>query len=76
MLGERNAESKRDGKGVTMARANQEDAARDKRSEEKSQADQAKSGTGPQRQAGDDNDGSHQQGGSDTSTQFSDWAII
>ena len=59
-----------------MARANQEDAARDKRNEKTPRADQAKSGTVPQRQSGDDTYGSMQQGGSDTPTQISDWASI
>ncbi len=59
-----------------MARANQEDAARDRRIEKNRQADQAKTGTTSQRQAGDDNHGSVQQGGSDAPTQFDDWASI
>jgi len=59
-----------------MARANQEDAAQDKRKDKTPQADQAKAGTGSQRQAGDDQYGSMQQGGSDTAPQFNDWASI
>ena len=59
-----------------MARANQKDAAQDKRNENTPQADQAKRGTGSQRQSGDDDYGSRQQGGSDTPTQFNDWASI
>ena len=59
-----------------MARANQEDAARDKRKEQTPQADQAKTDTGPQHQAGNDHYGSMQQGGSDTPTRINDWASI
>lgn len=76
-----NAESQRpEGHGIgaeKMARAIQPDSAQQKRKDiPQPQADQAKSDTGPQRQAGDDQSGSMQQGGSDTPTRFSDWASI
>ncbi|MGB5560266.1 MAG: hypothetical protein WBN04_19910 [Paracoccaceae bacterium] len=64
-----------------MARASQDDPAQQTRKDKTPpQADQAKSGSGPQRQAGedygDDQYGSAQQGGSDTPTRFNDWASI
>ncbi len=60
-----------------MARASQKDPAQSTRKDfGQSQVDQAKSATTPQRQAGNDQSASLQQGGSDSGTQFSDWASI
>lgn len=60
-----------------MARASQKDPAQSTRKGTgQSQADQSKLATAPQRQAGNDQPTSLQQGGSDTHTQFSDWASI